>query len=421
MESLKYLYRIGPGPSSSHTIGPSLAAKYFKNKYPEADFYKVTLFGSLALTGKGHLTDYIIIHEFEPIKCEVIFNNSFLPKHPNGMAFDAYKDNNKIGEATIYSIGGGSLDIENEKKVKPVNVYPEDCFEEIKEFLKNNKRNLVEYVKYYEPKIDKYLGEAFDTMCSCIERGLTKDGNLPGELKLKRVAKEINKEANKISAAAQDEHKRIMLITSYAYAVAEENASGGEIVCAPTCGSAGVFPAVLYYFYHDLNVSKKKIIEAMMVGGVFGNVIKQNATISGAQGGCQAEVGTACSMAAAGVAHLLGLGLDRIEYASEVAMEHHLGLTCDPVLGYVQIPCIERNGVAALRAYDAALYGKYIANHRSNVMMFDDVVNVMKKTGLQMNEELRETAIGGLAEEYTRREKFKRWWKEKRRKNESNY
>ncbi len=400
MESLRYLYRIGPGPSSSHTIGPSLASEYFKNKYKDADLFKVTLHGALALTGKGHLTDKIIKKTMGKIETEVIFDYSFLKYHPNAMIFKAYKDNKEIGTSTIYSIGGGSIVIEGDLKTKKKNVYPHKSFSEIKKYLAEEKISLVEYVKRYDVDIKDYLSIVLDTMFASIKRGLKKEGLIPGKLHLEKVAKQIYQDALSIKGESQNYERNKMLITSYAYAVSEENASGEIIATAPTCGAAGVFSSLLYFFYENLKTPKEKLIEALMVGGVFGNLIKENATISGAKGGCQAEVGTACSMAAAGISYLLGLSTSKIEYASEVAMEHHLGLTCDPVLGYVQIPCIERNGVAALRAYDAALYGKYIANHRINRVSFDNVVNVMKITGEHLKKDYKETALGGLAKEY---------------------
>ncbi len=400
MESLKYLYRIGPGPSSSHTIGPSIAAQYFKNKYPDVSEYRVTLYGSLALTGRGHLTDAIIIATLSPSKTSVIFAETFLKHHPNGMKFQAFKEEKLLGEATIYSVGGGNIEVENEITLAVKPVYPHNSFAAIKHELALNNWSLVDYVKHYEPDLEETLSEVFKVMCDCVERGLSTKGLLPGALKLERVAKSIYQDAKKIKQDKSTYEYNKMLVTSYAYAVSEENASGHQVVCAPTCGSAGIFAALLYYFYHDQKCTHQQIIEALMVGGIMGNLVKKNATISGAKGGCQAECGTACCMAAAGVAHLMGLSNEKIEYASEVAMEHHLGLTCDPVLGYVQIPCIERNGVAALRAYDAALYGKYIAPHRLNRISFDEVVNVMKKTGLHLRKDYKETSLGGLAKEY---------------------
>lgn len=397
MESLKALYKIGPGPSSSHTIGPSEAAKYFKHKYSNVTRYEVTLFGSLALTGKGHLTDYIIEKELKPTQVKIVFDPHFKKYHPNAMEFRAYQGNNKIGSEIIYSIGGGNIEIQG-KPYEVKEVYPEKSFTDIRLLCEKNNWSLVDYVLHYEPDILEYLDLVFTTMSECINRGLTTTGLIPGKLKLERVAGAIYQDALHIEHDEYEHNK--MLITSYAYAVGEENASGNIVVCAPTCGSSGVVPALLYFFYHDLHVAKSKILEALMVGGVFGNVVKSNATISGAKGGCQAEMGTACSMAASGIAYLLKEDTKRIEYAAEVAMEHHLGLTCDPVEGYVQIPCIERGGVAALRAYDAALFGKYIALHRTNRVSFDEVVSVMKVTGEHLRSEYRETALGGLAKEY---------------------
>ena len=398
MESLKELYKIGPGPSSSHTIGPQKAAKLFQQAYPQATHYVVYLYGSLALTGRGHLTDVVIQKTFEPIPASVEFRTNFLKHHPNGMDFFAYQNEQLLGQWRVYSIGGGSIEIEGHKKDRPKTIYLEKDLRSINEFIAQHQLDYVSYVAHVEPEVFPYLQQALDAMFACVEKGLHSSGTIPGKLQLEKVAAKLYHNAQTItidSLGGSEQAK--MLISAYAYAVSEENASGGEVVIAPTCGSAGVLPAILYFFYRQRNIAKAQLVNALAVAGIFGNVVKTNATISGAKGGCQAEIGTACAMAAAASAYLLGLRMEQIEYAAEVAMEHHLGLTCDPVDGYVQIPCIERNGAAALRAYDAALYGKYIGILRKNRISFDEVVQVMKETGKHLRKDYKETSLGGLA------------------------
>ncbi len=407
MESLRELYKIGPGPSSSHTIGPKNAAERFKKAFPTATSYQVILYGSLALTGKGHLTDYIIEKTLSPIPTTIKFDYSFIKHHPNGIDFFAYNNNEVIGQWRVYSVGGGSIEIDELPEDKThEKVYPHHSLRKISEYTQKRGMTFVDYVKRYDEEGYAYLSTVLKTMIDCIERGLRGDGLIPGKLKLEKVAARLYQNALQIEKDSLGGSERSkLLISAYAYAVSEENASGGEVVCAPTCGSAGVLPAIIYFFYQQKEIDSSKLIEALAVAGLFGNIVKTNATISGAKGGCQAEIGTACSMAAAATAYLFGLNNEQIEYAAEVAMEHHLGLTCDPVDGYVQIPCIERNGAAALRAYDAALYGKHIATLRKNRISFDDVVSVMKETGKHLRKDYKETSLGGLAKYFRRKKK----------------
>ncbi len=398
MESLKNLYKIGVGPSSSHTYGPKVAAERIKSLYPNASRIEVTLYGSLALTGKGHLTDYIIKETLNPIECVFIFKADALPYHPNGMMFTIYEDDQKVDEITAYSVGGGKIEMPGMANEEHQEIYPQKNMTEIMDYMKENNLTFYDYIlKYEDEDIEDYLYLVLDAMFSSVEDGIKAEGIIPGRLQLKRVAKMMHAQA--MSTEKESERERL-LVSSYAYAVSEENACGHTIVTAPTCGASGVIPAVLYYCYHDLHMDKKDLVKALGVGGLFGNVIKKNATISGADGGCQAEIGSACAMAAALYAWLLDLNDSSIEYAAEMGMEHNLGLTCDPVGGYVQIPCIERNGFAALRAMDAAIYSKQLGMMRKNKISFDAVVKVMYETGQDLNEAYKETSLGGLASHF---------------------
>ena len=398
MESLRQLSKIGVGPSSSHTYGPKLAAKAVKERYKEATRFEVTLYGSLALTGKGHLTDYIIEKELAPLPCTFHFVSEALPYHPNGMCFAVYKGDEKLDEITAYSIGGGKIEMPGMASITSEEVYPHKNMKEIIDYIESHHISFYDYVLEFEDDhIESYLYQVLDTMFTCVEQGLSSDGVLPGKLKLKRVAKMMHAQA--LNTNKESDRERL-LVSSYAYAVSEENASGNTIVTAPTCGASGVIPAVLYHCYKNLHYTKKDLVQALAVGGLFGNVIKKNATISGADGGCQAEIGSACSMAAASYAWLLELNNASIEYAAEMGMEHNLGLTCDPVGGYVQIPCIERNGFAALRSIDAAHYSKQLGYIRKNKISFDAVVQVMYETGKDLHTAYKETSLGGLASHY---------------------
>lgn len=400
MQSLYELYKIGNGPSSSHTMGPKRAVEKFINNYPNVESLKVILYGSLALTGKGHLTDYIIKQTAANIKTEIVFDlKKECNVHPNTMEIIGYdKENNIIDNWTVYSVGGGTIQIDGEKSSDLPEVYTLNKFEDIKLYCKKNNLKLHEYVYNIEGyNITEYLKEVWQTMRDAVERGLNAKGKIPGRLRLSRSALNVY---NTIVENEDDSLRQTRLLSSYAIAVSEENASGGKIVTAPTCGASGVLPAVLYYYNHEKDIPEYTIIEALAVAGLIGNIIKTNASISGAECGCQAEIGTACSMAAGAVAYIMGLDIDRIENSAEVAMEHHLGLTCDPIYGYVQIPCIERNAVAAIRAVDSAKLSMLMRKNKS--ISLDVVVDTMYETGKDLHSHYRETSEGGLAKKYCR-------------------
>lgn len=399
MESLRELFKVGVGPSSSHTMGPQRIAKKVMEMYPEAHRFHVDLHGSLALTGKGHLTDYIIEKTFAPIPVTFSFKSDALPFHPNGMIVHVFDElDQEIKAIEVYSIGGGSILFKGDMEETPVEVYPQNTMDEILKYVDEKGISLYDYVLECEGEdFDHYLSDILEAMFFSVENGLKKEGIIHGKLKLKRVAKSMYQQA--INTRRSGERDRL-LVSSYAYAVSEENASGHRIVTAPTCGASGVLPAVLYYCYKQLEIPRKEIIKALAVAGIFGNVIKTNATISGADGGCQAEIGSACAMAAAAYGWILELNNNLIQYAGEMGLEHNLGLTCDPVGGYVQIPCIERNGFGALRAMDAAMYAKQLGYLRKNKVSFDAVVRVMKETGKDLNSAYKETSLGGLAKEF---------------------
>lgn len=397
MESLRELYRIGNGPSSSHTMGPKKAAARFSGKYPDADKYRVSLYGSLAATGKGHMTDVAILSVLEPIaETEILwFPDEFKPFHPNGMTFEALKDGKTIGDWTIYSIGGGALANETYKPEPGTEIYPFQKTEDILQWCEKHGCSYWEYVELHEgPEIWDYLKEVWDTMKEAIERGLHNEGVLPGGLGVRRKAAAYYVKAK----GYMDPMRSRGLLYSYALATSEENASGGVIVTAPTCGSSGVLPAVLYHLYTSRDFMEIRILRALATAGLFGNIVKYNASISGAEVGCQGEVGVACAMAAAASCQLFGGTPAQIEYAAELALEHHLGLTCDPVCGLVQIPCIERNAIAAARAFDSNIFATFSDGiHR---VSFDRVVEVMKETGHDIPSLYKETAEGGLAKKY---------------------
>lgn len=399
MESLKELYKIGVGPSSSHTMGPQRAALRILEMYPQAARFHVDLHGSLALTGKGHLTDYIIETTLAPKPVTFSFKSDALDYHPNGMIFHVYDENdNELKAIEVYSVGGGSIYFKGDMEEKPVEVYSQKNMKEILAYVDAKGISLYDYVLENEDEdIEMYLYRILNAMFDSVENGLHKEGTLHGKLQLKRVAKSIYQQAQNTRRESDRER---LFVSSYAYAVAEENADGGQIVTAPTCGASGIMPAVLYYCYKQLNIEKKHLIKALAIGGLFGNVVKQNATISGADGGCQAEVGTACAMAAATMAWIYELNNSLIEYAAEMGLEHNLGLTCDPVGGYVQIPCIERNGYGSLRALDAAMLAKQLGYLRKNKVSFDTIVKVMKETGKDLSSAYKETSLGGLAKEF---------------------
>lgn len=399
MKSIKEVYRIGTGPSSSHTMGPRKAAEMFLARHPEAAKFKVTLYGSLAATGKGHMTDVAIIDTLKPVApVEIIWQPKvFLPFHPNGMTFAAFGANGKLIENwTVYSIGGGALAENNDApSVESRDVYDMNSMTEILEWCEHSGRSYWEYVRQCEdPDVWDYLNEVWKTMVDSIHRGLEEEGVLPGPLNLRRKASTYYIRATGYKQSLQSRG----LVFAYALAVSEENASGGKIVTAPTCGSCGVMPAVLYHLYKSRDFSITRILRALATGGLVGNIVKFNASISGAEVGCQGEVGVACAMASAASNQLFGGSPAQIEYAAEMGLEHHLGMTCDPVCGLVQIPCIERNAYAAARALDANLYSSFTDGmHR---VSFDKVVQVMKQTGHDLPSLYKETSEGGLAKDY---------------------
>lgn len=395
MKSIKELYRIGTGPSSSHTMGPRYAATAFASRHPETKRFEVTLYGSLAATGKGHLTDKAIEDVLVPIApTEIKWEPSvFLPFHPNGMRFCAFDTNGNVEEDwTVYSIGGGELAEEGVARQGGPDVYDMKHLSNILAWCSDNGRALWEYVELCEgPKIWPFLSKVWQTMRASVERGLDHEGVLPGPLKLPRRATTYHVRASGYKSNLQSRG----LVFAYALAVSEENASGGEIVTAPTCGSCGVIPAVLYHLQKSRDFSEARILRALATAGLVGNIVKHNASIAGAEVGCQGEVGVACAMAAAAASQLFGGSPAQIEYAAEMGLEHHLGMTCDPVCGLVQIPCIERNAYAAARALDANLYSAFTdGEHR---VSFDRVVEVMKQTGHDLPSIYKETGEGGLA------------------------
>lgn len=396
MYSLRELYKIGNGPSSSHTIGPLMATKEFLKRYPNLDEVRVILYGSLALTGRGHLTDYIIEKTLLPIPSRIEFDGLTMMKHPNTLEFYGYQNNVQVGHMIVYSVGGGAIRIEGEADRVLEQIYPLNTFKEIAKYCKEQHLSLAEYVDRIEDQtFPLYLKEIYETMLQSVKNGLSTSGVLPGKLQVKRKASYIYKQ--KSNESEYDRLRRRVM--AYAYATSEENASGGTIVTAPTCGASGVLPACIYYALELKCYTEEQIIDALKVAGLIGNIVKTNGSISGAEAGCQAEVGTACSMGAAFLAHLAGGSIDTIERASEIALEHHLGLTCDPIDGYVQIPCIERNAVAALRAIDAAKLASYLNNSESKIS-FDLVVETMLDTGKDLQSSYRETSEGGLAKKY---------------------
>ncbi len=395
MLSIRSLYQVGYGPSSSHTMGPAKAVKIIKDQIPDLDYYEITLYNSLALTGKGHLTEEAIKESLSP--SQVTFSTSIdVYKHPNTLIIRGYKEHSLIIEKEVQSVGGGRVVFVGEEEKEP-SIYPLNTFKEIKNYCRTHRMSLADYVFMIEGEgFDQFLEEIWETMKTAIMNGISTKGILPGPLKMKRKAPDL------YSRDAEQEVPEITenrLVSSYAFAVSEENAAGGIIVTAPTCGACGVLPAVLYYMHEKHQVvDKERILRGLAVAGLIGNLIKHNASISGAVAGCQAEIGSACAMASAAHATLFNLTMDQVEYAAEIAIEHHLGLTCDPVNGYVQIPCIERNAVAALRAIDACGLAYFLTDSRK--ISFDMVVQTMYQTGLDMHASYKETSQGGLAQYY---------------------
>ena len=397
MKTLKELFKIGKGPSSSHTMGPQKAAKIFLENNRGASSFEVTLYGSLAATGKGHMTDIAIIEVLEPVApIRIIWKpDVFLPFHPNGMKFRSLTNDEKpINEWTVYSIGGGALSEGkgDDDMFNSPEVYDMNSMTEIMKWCERTGRNYWEYVQLCEDSsLWDYLEVVWIKMKEAVERGLKREGRLPGPLNLPRKAPTYYVKATGYKQSLQTRG----LVYAYALAVSEENASGGTIVTAPTCGACGVLPAVLYHISKSHEFTEKQILHALATAGLVGNIVKKNASISGADVGCQGEVGVACAMASAASCQLFGGSPSQIEYAAEMGLEHHLGMTCDPICGLVQIPCIERNAFAATRALDSNLYAAF--SDGSHRVSFDRVVEVMKRTGHDIPSLYKETSEGGLA------------------------
>lgn len=396
MDTIRHLYRIGYGPSSSHTMGPKNAAEMFLSKNQAANHFQVTLYGSLAATGKGHMTDKAILDVLGWNRTTIIWQPDInLPYHPNGMEFTAYDQSGMVKDNwTVYSVGGGRIDDKGER-IPPEtvsNTYPHKNMTEIQQYLSNTGMNYWEYVEECEGSdIWNYLREVWQAMSDAVDRGVRQEGVIPGGLG-------INRKANlyfRRSQLTRDGFIHSTPMTAFALAVSEENATGGKIVTAPTCGSCGVLPAVLRYFQKKMDITEENILRALATAGIFGNVVKHNGSISGAEAGCQAEIGVACAMAASAASYFYSGTIRQIEYAAESGLEHHLGLTCDPVAGLVQVPCIERNAAAANAALFSAQFVMF--SDGSHRVSFDDVVSAMMKTGNDMPRLYRETSEGGLA------------------------
>ncbi len=394
MTSIKEIYKIGRGPSSSHTIGPERACKVFSEQNPDADSFKAVLYGSLAKTGKGHGTDTVIVKTFASTPCEIEFNidDDNIP-HPNTMVLIAFKNGVELARTRVFSIGGGYIEFENMSPEKIENVYPHDKFTDIANYCEEHSIKLWQYALKFEGEdLKEHIAIIWDAMKRSIKNGLNDEGTLPGGLEVQKKAKTLY---NSQHIDESPETRQNRMVCAYAFAVGEQNASGETIVTAPTCGAAGVLPATLYYHQQKSGFTDEQIYHALMTAGLIGNLIKTNASISGAECGCQAEVGSACAMASAALAELFDLTIDKIEYAAEIAIEHHLGLTCDPICGLVQIPCIERNAVAAMRAINAVNLSSFLWNSRK--ISLDRVIQTMKETGLDLSSRYKETSEAGLA------------------------
>ena len=402
MKSIREIYKIGKGPSSSHTMGPERAAKLFLSRCPQAERFEVTLYGSLNKTGIGHGTDNVLKETLGFERTKIIYSpQEWTGMHPNTLDFRGFTGEKEVGFLRVESVGGGDIRVPGEPAAAAgEEVYIEHSFAEIHDFCKwRYIDTLSEYVELNEgPEIWDFLMEVWQTMKRSIEEGLAAEGVLPGGLNVKRKAKELKETKLLIREPALVEFHHI---AAYAFAVAEQNASNGTVVTAPTCGACGVLPAVLKYAQDTKGFTDEEICRALATAGIIGNLTKTNASISGAECGCQAEIGTACSMAAAALAELYKQDLDQLEYAAEVAMEHHLGLTCDPICGLVQIPCIERNAVAAMRAMNACNMSYFLTGSRN--ISYDMVCRAMKETGINLSHRFRETSEGGLAKLYDRR------------------
>ena len=392
MESIRNLYKIGHGPSSSHTMAPQKAAQKFRDENQYADSFRVTLYGSLAATGKGHMTDIAIINTLLPFSTEIVWKPEIvLPYHTNGMKFEAIVKKQPVKEWIVYSIGGGDLSDGTSETKKEI-LYDKSTMKTILEWCQQTGKTFWEYVEDTEGKdIYDYLLTVWKTMEAAIHRGMDAEGLLPGGLGLQRKSSMYSIKAK----GYQGSMRSRALIYSYALAVSEENASGNIIVTAPTCGSCGVLPSVLYHLKMNHDFSDQKIIRALATAGLIGNIVKTNASVSGAEVGCQGVVGVACAMAAGAACQLFGGSPQQVEYAAEMGLEHHLGLTCDPICGLVQVPCIERNAFAAARALDSCSFA--MLSDGKHLISFDKVVRTMQQTGHDLPSLYKETSTGGLA------------------------
>lgn len=398
MQSIREIYKIGRGPSSSHTMGPERAAMRFQKEHPEADRFVARLYGSLAKTGKGHGTDRVLIATFAPVRTEIewVPEPDFPLEHPNTLDLLAFQGDRQTGFLRALSVGGGDVRYPGEPEEEKREIYPQDSFHEIAEICKSHNLRLSDYVEAQEGReIWAFLEDVWRAMNAAADEGLSRRGILPGGLGVERKAQYLFQQKH-IDESPETRENRI--VCAYAFAISEQNADGGVIVTAPTCGACSVLPSVLRYMCENRGISQERLLRALAVAGLIGNLIKTNASISGAECGCQAEIGSACAMAAAALGELFEMGVDQIEYAAEVALEHHLGLTCDPICGLVQIPCIERNAVAAMRAINAVRIANFLTATRK--ISFDTVVRTMYETGRDLSGRYRETAEGGLAKHY---------------------
>ena len=406
MKSIRDIYKIGKGPSSSHTMGPERAAKLFKEKFPDAQNYRVYLYGSLSKTGVGHGTDRVIREVLSPKETEIIFSEEIIPdSHPNTMDMIALADGREVGQLRVESIGGGDIRLPGDAAaVTSADIYNENSMTDIMAYCKDKGiTRLSDYVEAHEgPEIWNFLSDVWETMKNAIAEGIRSEGILPGGLNVQKRAKKL------FELQPPEETPQLWecrILSAYAFAVSEQNADNGTVVTAPTCGACGVLPAVLRYMQETRNLTDAQVLRGLATAGLIGALTKRNASVSGAECGCQAEIGTACAMAASALAELFGNTLDQVEYAAEVAMEHHLGLTCDPICGLVQIPCIERNAVAALRALNACNLSYFLSDSRN--ISYDMVCKAMHETGLNLSNMYKETSEGGLARVYpTRIEKM---------------
>ena len=402
MKSIRDIYKIGKGPSSSHTMGPERAARLFKSQYADADAFQVILYGSLSKTGVGHGTDRVVREVLSPIPTEIVFSKEELPNsHPNTMDFIALKEGNPAGTLRVESIGGGDIRIPGQPgTAQSPEIYPENTMADVMSYCRQHDlTRLSDYVESYEgSEIWEFLAQVWETMKQAVAEGIKAEGILPGGLNVKKRASKLY---NIHVPNESPQLRECRILSAYAFAVSEQNADNGTVVTAPTCGACGVLPAALRYLQETENLTDEQILRGLATAGIIGSLTKRNASISGAECGCQAEIGTACAMTAAALSELFGNTLEQVEYAAEVAMEHHLGLTCDPICGLVQIPCIERNAVAALRALNACNLSYFLSDSRN--ISYDMVCKAMYETGLNLSHMYKETSEGGLARVYPTR------------------